>query len=94
MSMSVLLIMVVVTKSVPTLLGHFSVAVTVDSLPPTMEGLALKLMSVHLVPTTVNSAVSTLMVDLDVSAMLDTRWTPIKQHVLVSYFQFHSGVLC
>ena len=37
--MSVLLTLMVVTKSVPTLLGHLSAAVTVDLLSPVMERL-------------------------------------------------------
>ena len=46
-SMSVLLTLMAVTKSVPTLMGHLSVAATVVTLSPMMEGLVWMTMNVH-----------------------------------------------
>ena len=69
--MSVLLTLMAVTKSVPTPTGHLSVAATVVSLSPMMEGLAWRIMNVPLEHITVNRSVSTPMEDLNVTATQD-----------------------
>ena len=73
MSMSVLLTLMAVTKSVPTPLVHFSVAAIVDTHSPAMEGLAWISMSVQLAHTTASNTVSILLEDSDVNATQDSN---------------------
>ena len=82
--MSVMLTLTVVTKAVPTLLGHSHVAVAVATLCPAMEELVLRTTSVLLEHTTVSRDVSTLGADSVVNVSLAFNSIQIKVPALVS----------
>ena len=71
-SMSVPLITVVVTRSVPTQWGHFSVAAAMATHSPMMKKLVRTSMSALLALITASSAASIQQGDLDVNVMQDS----------------------
>ena len=83
-SMSVQQAHTTASRTVSTLLDHFSVTAIVGSHSPVMEGLVWRIMSVHLEHTTASNAVSTLLEDSDVNATQAFNSTLIKELVLVS----------
>ena len=85
--------MAVVAKSVPTQLDHFSVAATVATDWPVMEGPVRTLMNALLTLTTASSAASILLGDSGVNATLDSNSTLINGHVLVSLVYYWKYVL-
>ena len=90
MSMSALLTIVDVIKAVPTLLDHFSAAVSVATCSPVMEGLVWISMSVQQEHTTASKTVSTLLEDSDVNVTQAFNSTLIKELVLVYTAVGHS----
>ena len=83
-SMSVQLAMVVVARSVPIQLDHFSVAAAVATDWPVMEELVKTSMNAPLTLVTASRAASILLGDSGVNATLDYNSTLISGHVLVS----------
>ena len=83
MLMSVMMIVMGVTKAAPTLSDHMCVPVTVDTLSLEMEGLVWITMNAQTEHTTVSSSVQTYLVHSCASATWDIKSTVINKHAQV-----------